>query len=378
MLRFLTAGESHGQGLVGIIEGLPAGIRIDSDKINFDLFRRQQGYGRGERMRIEKDEIKILTGLVEGTTIGAPLALWVENKDWENWKNRPKARKTVPRPGHADLSGLLKYGLDDVQSVIERASARETALRVAIGSVAKQFLEDFSIQLAGHVVGIGGVGLTAKSLGNLTIEKVKQKALASPVFCIDPAVSKKMCQKIDEAKAKKDTVGGVFEVIAAGVPIGLGSYAQWDRRLDASLAQAVMSIPSVKGVEIGEGVSKAGKFGSQVHDQIYYSAGKGYYRLTNRAGGLEGGISNGQNIILRGYAKPISTLLEPLDSVDTQTKKKVKAPYVRSDICFVPALSVVGEAAVAGVIATMFIEKFGGDSLAETRKNFRSYLKALK
>lgn len=378
MLRFFTAGESHGQGLLGIIEGLPAGIKIDPVRIDFDLFRRQQGYGRGERMKIEKDKVEIKNGLIKGETIGAPLALWIENKDWENWKNRPREKKSIPRPGHADLSGLLKYGLDDIQSVIERASARETAMRVAIGSIVKQFLSNFGIELAGHVVEIGGVSLHQKNHKNLNLEKIRQRALNSPVFCIDRTVSLKMCRKIDQARKKKDTVGGVFEVVAAGVPIGLGSYAQWDRRLDANLAFAVMSIASVKGVEIGDGISNTKKFGSQVQDQIYYSVNQGYYRLTNRAGGMEGGISNGQKIIVRGYAKPISTLLNPLDSVDTDTKKKVKAPYVRSDICFVPALSVVGEAVVAWVIAAMFLEKFGGDSLKETERNFRNYQKDLR
>jgi len=378
MLRFFTAGESHGQGLLGIIEGLPAGIRIDTGKVDLDLFRRQQGYGRGERMKIEKDKVEIKSGLINGETIGAPLALWIENKDWENWKNRPREKNTIPRPGHADLSGLLKYGLDDIQSVIERASARETALRVAIGSVVKQFLSNFGIKLAGHVIEIGGVSLPQKNYKNLNLEKIRQRALNSPVFCIDRAVSLKMCQKIDQARKKKDTVGGVFEVIAAGVPIGLGSYVHWDRRLDANLTFAVMSIPSVKGVEIGDGISNTKNFGSRVQDQIYYSVNQGYYRLTNRAGGMEGGISNGQNIIVRGYAKPISTLLNPLDSVDTDTKKKVKAPYVRSDICFVPALSVIGEAVVAWVIAAMFLEKFGGDSLKETERNFKTYLKDLR
>lgn len=378
MFRFLTAGESHGKGLVGIIEGLPSGMKISSDKIDFDLNRRQQGYGRGERMKIEKDRVEILTGVVEGKTIGAPLALWIENKDWENWRNKPREKKTVPRPGHADLSGLLKYGLDDIQSVIERASARETAMRVALGSVAKQFLKNFGIEIAGHVLEIGGVNLPDKIYAKLTVDSIRKKALASPVFCVDSFTSEKMCRKIDQAKNGKDTVGGIFEVRANDVPIGLGSYAHYDRRLDAKLAQAVMSIPSVKGVEIGEGVGNVRKFGSAVHDEIYYSKQKGYFRRTNRAGGIEGGISNGQDIIVRGYAKPISTLLDPLDSVDTVTKKKTKAPYVRSDICFVPALSVVGEAVTALVLVETLLEKFGGDSLSETKRNYKNYLQTLR
>jgi len=375
MLRFLTSGESHGRGLVGIIEGLPSGLFISESQINFDLHRRQQGYGRGERMRIEKDSVQILAGVVDGKTIGAPLALWIENKDWENWKNKKRDRQTIPRPGHADLSGVLKYDLDDIQYVIERASARETAMRVAIGGGIKQFLREFEIHIVGHVIQIGEIRAKSK---NLTPEQIREKSLESPVFCIDEKVSRQICRKIDQAKNKGDTLGGVFEVIASNIPIGLGSYASWDRRLDANLARAVMSIPSVKAVEIGSGVENSTKFGSQVHDEIFYNKRKGFHRQTNRAGGLEGGVSNGQNIIVRGYAKPISTLKNPLNSVDIATKKKIKAPYVRSDVCFVPTLSVVGEAVVAWEIAAAFKEKFGGDSIAETKRNFHSYLKNLK
>ena len=375
MLRFLTSGESHGRGLVGIIEELPSGLFISESQINFDLHRRQQGYGRGERMQIEKDSVQILTGLVDGKTIGAPLALWIENKDWENWKNKKRNKQTVPRPGHADLSGILKYDLDDIQYVIERASARETAMRVAIGGVIKQFLREFEIHTVGHVIEIGGIKVKPNSL---TPEQIREKSLESPVFCIDEKVSKQICRKIDQAKSKGETLGGVFEIIASNIPIGLGSYASWDSRLDANLARAVMSIPSVKAVEIGNGVENVSKFGSQVHDEIFYNRKKGFYRRTNRAGGLEGGVSNGQNIMVRGYAKPISTLKNPLNSVDIVTKKKTKAPYVRSDVCFVPALSVVGDAVVAWEIATAFREKFGGDSIIETKRNFHSYLKNLK
>ena len=375
MLRFLTSGESHGRGLVGIIEGLPSGLFISESQINFDLHRRQQGYGRGQRMQIEKDSVQILTGLVDGKTIGAPLALWIENKDWENWKNKKRDKQTIPRPGHADLSGVLKYDLDDIQYVIERASARETAMRVAIGGVIKQFLREFGIHNVGHVIEIGGIKVKSN---NLTLEQTREKSLESPVFCIDEKTSRQICRKIDQAKAKGDTLGGVFEIIASNIPIGLGSYASWDRRLDANLARAVMGIPSVKAVEIGNGVENASEFGSQVHDEIFYNQKKGFYRQTNRAGGLEGGVSNGQNIMIRGYAKPISTLKNPLFSVDLATKRKTKAPYVRSDVCFVPALSVVGEAVVAWEIASAFKEKFGGDSIAETKRNFHSYLKNLK
>jgi len=375
MLRFLTSGESHGKGLVGIIEGLPAGLFISESQINFDLHRRQQGYGRGERMQIEKDSVQILTGLVDGKTIGAPLALWIENKDWENWKNQKRNKQTVPRPGHADLSGVLKYDLDDIQYVIERASARETAMRVAIGGVIKQFLRECEIHIVGHVIEIGGIKAKSKSF---TPEKIREKSLESPVFCVDEKATRQICRKIDQAKDKGDTLGGVFEVIACNIPIGLGSYASWDRRLDANLARAVMSIPSVKAVEIGNGVENSTKFGSRVHDEIFYNRKRGFYRQTNRAGGLEGGVSNGQNIIVRGYAKPISTLKNPLNSVDIATKKKTKAPYVRSDVCFVPALSVVGEAVVAWEIAAALTEKFGGDSISETKRNYHNYIKNLK
>lgn len=372
MLRFLTSGESHGRGLVGIIEGLPSGLFISETQINFDLHRRQQGYGRGERMKIEKDSIQILAGLVDGKTIGAPIGLWIENKDWENWRNKKRVRQTVPRPGHADLSGILKYDLDDIQHVIERASARETAMRVAIGGIVKQFLKEFDISITGHVIEIGGIRIKKN---NLSVEEIRSKTQESPVFCVDRKVSQKICQRIDQAKAKGDSLGGVFEVIANGVPIGLGSYVSWDRRLDANLAGAVMSIPSIKAVEIGTAVENASKFGSQVHDEIFYNKKKGFYRLSNRAGGLEGGVSNGQDIVIRGYAKPISTLKNPLSSVDAFSKKKIKAPYVRSDVCFVPALSVVGEAVVAWEIAKAFRDKFGGDSISETKRNFHNYLK---
>ncbi len=375
MLRFLTSGESHGRGLVGIIEGIPAGLFISEAQINFDLHRRQQGYGRGERMKIEKDSVQILTGLVDGKTIGAPLGLWIENKDWENWKNKKRNKQTIPRPGHADLSGILKYDLEDIQYVIERASARETAMRVAIGGVIKQFVKEFGVHVVGHVIEIGGVKIKEN---NFTLEQIKEKALASDVFCVDEEISEKICKKIDLAKENGDTLGGVFEVMAGKIPIGLGSHVAWDRRLDANLARAIMSIPSVKAVEIGTGVENASKFGSHVQDEIFYNQKKGYHRQTNRAGGLEGGVSNGENIIVRGYAKPISTLKNPLNSVDIITKKKTKAPYVRSDVCFVPALSVVGEAVVAWEIASALVEKFGGDSISEIKRSYHNYIKSLR
>ncbi len=378
MLRYLTAGESHGPGLTGIIEGLPSGLRIDSTKIDQDLRRRQGGYGRGERMKIESDQAEFLSGLVDGQTIGAPLALWIANRDWENWKDTKREPKTVPRPGHADLSGLLKYGLEDIQAVIERSSARETAMRVALGSLAKHYLEQFKIDVAGHVIRIGKVLSEPSAAGELSLSEIRIQAASSPVYCIDRRASQGMCRQIDRARLHKDTVGGVFEVVAQGVPVGLGSYVHWDRRLDARLALTLTSIPSVKAAEIGSGVSNAADFGSKIHDQIYYSRNRGYYRLSNRAGGTEGGISNGQRIVVRGYAKPISTLLNPLWSVEVESKKKTKAPYVRSDICFVPALSVVGEAVVALVLADLFSEKFGGDSMKETKLNYKSYLKTLR
>ncbi len=346
MLRFLSAGESHGEALVGILEGMPAGLKIDVSDINKDLKRRQEGYGRGKRMQIEHDYAKILSGLMKGATIGSPIAMLIENKDFSIDK-LPAVKN--PRPGHADLAGILKYGFKDARCVLERASARETAVRVGIGAICKILLAELDIKILSRVLMIGG----AKS-------------------------EKSMKEKIDEARKSKDTLGGIFEVIAKGVPAGLGSCAHYDRRLDASLAEAIMSMPAIKAVEIGNAIECAGKQGSKVHDEIFYSKEKNIYRKTNNAGGIEGGMSNGEDIIVRGYMKPISTLMDGLNTIDIDTKKQVKASTERSDVCAVPAAGVVGEAVLAFVIAKVFLEKFGGDSVAEVKRNYKGYIAGLK
>ena len=380
MLRFLDAGESHGKCLLGIIEGLPAGLSLNEENINLDLKRRQGGYGRGERMKIEQDRVEILSGLVEGKTIGSPLGLMIKNKDWENWQDKKYPSLTIPRPGHADFAGAIKYGFKDVRKVLERASARQTAMRVAIGSVAQQFLKEFNLNIYSYVLRIGQV--KARRITSFS-PKIKAEINKSPVYCVDGIASIGMCREIDRAREKGDTLGGVFEVVISGVPIGLGSYVEWDRRLDARLASAFMSIPGVKAVEIGEGIEASKKKGSAVHDEIFiqdkpnnnYSR---YYRKTNRAGGIEGGIANGEEVVIRAYLKPIPTLINPLRSIDFATKKETKAIYQRSDICVVPAASVVGEAVTTWEIAVAFLEKFGGDSLAEIKKNYENYKELLR
>nr|MBU1328248.1 chorismate synthase [Candidatus Omnitrophota bacterium] len=346
MLRFLTAGESHGDALIGILEGMPAGLKIDTKHINRDLKRRQEGYGRGQRMQIEHDQAKILSGLMRGVTIGSPIAIIIENKD-SSIDQLPAVKN--PRPGHADLAGILKYGFKDARCVLERASARETAVRVGIGAICKILLAEFDIKIMSRVLMIGG----AES-------------------------EKLMKDKIDEARKSKDTLGGAFEVIAKGAPPGLGSCVHYDRRLDASIAEMIMSIPAIKAVEIGNAIECAGKSGSKVHDEIFYSKGKGIYRKTNNAGGIEGGMSNGEDIVVRGYMKPISTLMDGLDTIDIDTKKQVKASTERSDVCAVSAAGVVGEAVLAFVIANMFLEKFGRDSIAEIDRNYKGYIAGLK
>jgi len=380
MLRFLDAGESHGKCLLGIIEGLPAGLTLSEEKINLDLTRRQGGYGRGDRMKIEQDKVEILSGLVEGKTIGSPLGLMIKNKDWGNWQEKEYPPLTTPRPGHADFSGTIKYGFKDVRKVLERASARQTAMRVAIGSVANSLLEEFNIEIYSYVLRIGQV--KAKRITSFNRE-VKEEINKSPVYCVDGIASIGMCREIDRAREKRDTLGGVFEVIITGVAIGLGSYVQWDRRLDARLASALMSIPGVKAVEIGEGIEVSKKKGSTVHDEIFTQEESEkdsfrYHRKTNRAGGIEGGITNGEEVVIRAYLKPIPTLINPLRSIDFTTKKETKAIYQRSDICVVPAASIVGEAVAAWEIAAAFLEKFGGDSLAEIKKNYENYKESLR
>jgi len=380
MLRFLDAGESHGKGLIGIIEGLPAGLSLSEEKINRDLERRQGGYGRGERMKIEQDRVEILSGLIKGRTIGSPLGLLIKNKDWENWQEKEYPSLTIPRPGHADFAGAIKYGFKDLRRVLERASARQTAMRVAIGSVANTLIEEFDIDIYSYVLRIGQI--KAKRITSFK-RKLKDEIAKSPVYCIDGIASIGMCREIDRAREKGDTLGGVFEVVITGVPIGLGSYVQWDRRLDARLASAFMSIPSIKAVEIGEGIESSEKRGSVVHDEILVHQelemnSLRYYRETNRAGGIEGGVTNGEAIIIRAYLKPIPTSINPLRSIDFATKKETRAIYQRSDICVVPAASVVGEAVAAWEMAVAFLEKFGGDSLEEIKENYKNYKKRLK
>jgi len=380
MLRFLDAGESHGKCLLGIIEGLPAGLSLSEENINLNLKRRQGGYGRGERMKIEQDRAEVLSGLVEEKTIGSPLGLMIKNKDWENWQEKEYPPLTIPRPGHADFSGTIKYGFKDVRKVLERASARQTAMRVAIGSAAGTLLAEFNIEIYSYVLRIGQV--KARRITSFD-SKIKTEINKSPVYCIDGIASVGMCREIDRAREKGDTLGGVFEVVITGVPIGLGSYVQWDRRLDARLASAFMSIPGVKAVEIGEGIEASEKKGSAVHDEIFAPEESEkdsfrYYRKTNRAGGIEGGVTNGEKVVIRAYLKPIPTLINPLRSIDFATKKETRAIYQRSDICVVPAASVVGEEAAAWEIATAFLEKFSGDSLLEIKENFKNYKKRLQ
>jgi chorismate synthase len=375
MLRFLTAGESHGMALTGIIEGLPAGLKLSEGDINDFLARRQKSHGRGNRMKkIEKDRVIITAGLRNGVTIASPLALQIENRDWLNRRNRKSTIKKVPRPGHADLAGVMKYGFDDIQNVIERASARETAMRTCVGAVAAILLAEFGIEIVGHTVSIGRIKSVTPAIRPADLKKAVYR---SPVYCADPAKSKLMCEEIDLARASGDTLGGVFEVIAVNVPPGLGSYVHWDRKLEGRLGQAILSIPSVKAVEIGEGVRNASIKGSRAHDPIG-KKGDATVRRSNRAGGIEGGVTNGEPLIVRGYAKPISSLRNPLNSVDIRTGENKKAPYVRSDICVVPAISVIAEAMTAWVLAESLTEKFGGDSVTDLKANLNNYLKRLQ
>lgn len=372
MLRYLTSGESHGEALLGILEGIPAGLRIDAGYINDELSKRQKGYGRGDRMKIESDKVKILSGVMKNTTIGSPIAVLVYNKDF-SIDRMPEVKN--PRPGHADLAGMLKYGFQDARPVLERASARETAMRVAIGALCKQFLDYFSINILSHVIMIGGI---KANTAELMFSDISRKIINSQLRCVDANAEKLMKEKIDIAKSRKDTLGGVFEVRVKGVLPGLGSYVQPDKRMDALLAQNIMSIPSVKAVEIGEGINGAVRFGSDVHDEIFYSSKRGLYRNTNNAGGIEGGMSNGEEIVIRGYAKPISTLMQGLRTVNIVTKKPEKASIERSDVCAVPSAGVIAEAMSAFVITMLFLEKFGGDSILEIKRNYKGYADNLK
>ena len=384
--RFLTAGESHGKGLVSIAEGMVAGLPLEEHHINKELKRRQQGYGRGGRMEIEDDKAEIIAGVRHGLTIGSPIALFITNRDWENWQQElsvsPVDREvepvTSPRPGHADLAGVTKYGLNDIRPVIERASARETAARVAVGAIARRFLEEFGVVVHSYTAAIGGHHWEPSKISSIDWRQVE----ASPVRCANAKVERAMMTAIDDAKTDGDTLGGVFEAIAAGVPIGLGSHVSWDRRLDGRISRAIMSINAVKGMEIGEGFALAGLRGSQAHDVIEPSRrsrakGVPWRHVTNRAGGIEGGISNGQDIVVRAVVKPIATLAKPLSSIEVRTGKKSEAHYERSDVCVVPAAGVIGEATVAIVLADACLEKFGGDNLKETLGNYRSYLDSI-
>ncbi len=372
MLRFLTGGESHGEALSVILEGMPAGLKIEAKAIDEKLARRQKGYGRGERMKIEEDHAKIISGLRNGITLGSPLTLIIENKDF-SIERLPEI--TRPRPGHADLPGTLKYGHNDIRNVLERASARETASRVALGAVCKIFLSEFRIEIISHVIMIGNI---EAHTGGLGFETVKTKSQKSPINCADEAAERLMLEEIDKAKDAGDSLGGAFEVILRDVPAGLGTFMQWDRRLDTAFAGAVMSIPGIKAVEIGNGIEVARRLGSKSHDEIFFDKGKGYFRKTNFAGGLEGGLSNGEDIIIRGYMKPISTLKKPLNSVDILTKEIVKAQVERADVCAVPSAGVIAEAMAAYVISNSILEKFGGDSLFEIVKAFESYKERIK
>lgn len=388
MFRFTTAGESHGKALIAVIEGLPAGLKIDIDTINNDLWRRQQGYGRGHRMKIESDRVEVVSGVRHGLTLGSPVAAMIINKDFANWQDimstepveildEKRARKVKrPRPGHADLAGGLKYGTHDLRDILERSSARETAARVTVGGFAKLLLKHFGIEVISHVVMLGGVPdepLTA------SWDEIKSIQQDTRLRCVNEKISELMIERIDRAREEGDTLGGIFEVVARGVPVGLGSHTHWDLRLDGRLAQALMAIQAVKAVEIGRGTDSARVPGSQFHDEISYNKKiRAFARYTNRAGGIEGGISNGEEIRIRGYLKPISTLRKALESVDIDTKESSRAAFERSDITAVPAGGVIGEAAVAITLAAAMREKFGGDSLLEMSKNYENYLKLLK
>ena len=383
MLRFVTAGESHGQALIAWISGLPAGLPVDLELVSREMHRRQLGYGRGGRQRIEKDSADILAGVRHGKTIGAPIAVRIENRDWKNWEKALPVEDTegaddlrrvltAPRPGHADLAGALKFDTHDARYILERASARETAARVAAGAFAKLLLHEFGAHVLSHTIAVGHAQLGRDATWS-EIEAICEN-LESPFRCVDAAAEGRMKAEVDDALRAGDSVGGIFEVVAHGIPPGLGSHAQWDEKLDGKIARAIMSIQAVKAVEIGSGVTNATSYGSQVQDEIRYDAEKKRFRRSsNRAGGIEGGITNGENIVVRGYLKPISTLRRPLLTADLNSKEAVKAAYERSDICVVPAAGVVGEAMLAFTLATAFLEKFGGDSLDETRRNFESY-----
>ncbi len=392
MLRYLTAGESHGPSLTTIVEGMPANLPLSPKDIDVELSRRQMGYGRGGRMKIEQDRVSITAGVRHGVTLGSPITLTITNRDFTNWQEtmgievevkvqdtRPPV--TRPRPGHADLAGAIKYGHRDIRNVLERSSARETTARVAVGAVCKRLLREFGISVLSHVVEIGGV---RASRSDATPEQIQVLAEASPVRCVDREAAEAMVARIDEARRRKTTLGGIFEIIVEGLPVGLGSYVQWDRKLDGRLARALMSIQAIKGVEVGLGFTVAGRFGFEAHDEIFYDPerqgphGLKFYRKTNYAGGLEGGVTNGEPILLRAAMKPLSTQYAPLRSVDLETKEPFEATVERSDVCAVPAAGVIGEGVVAFEVANALREKFGGDSLEEMKRNFDTYARYVR
>jgi len=396
MLRYFTAGESHGPCLTILIDGVPAGFPIDIAKINHDLWRRQQGYGRGGRMLIEKDEAQIRSGIRWGETLGSPVALGIENRDWKNWTKKmspspddrdDKIAVTKPRPGHADLNGVLKYDRRDIRDILERASARDTVSRTAAGAFAKQLLAPFGIRVMGYIRSIGGV---TANLDGLSYEETYARAEESPVRTADSAAEAKMIALIEECKKEGNTLGGIFEVVALGLPPGLGTHTQWDKKLDGRLAQALMSIQAIKGVEVGLGFEMARRRGSQVHDEFFFDAEKmvgegtprivptGFYRGSNNSGGTEGGMTNGAPLVVRVAMKPISTLMSPLQSVDLRTKQSADASVERSDVCAAPAAAVVGESVVAFELANALLDKFGGDSLREIKRNYENYLEQIK
>jgi chorismate synthase len=396
MLRYFTAGESHGPCLTVIIDGVPAGFPVDIEKVNHDLWRRQQGYGRGGRMLIEKDEVQVRSGLRWGETLGSPVALGIENRDWKNWTKKmspwPADRDdsiavTKPRPGHADLTGVLKYHQPDIRNILERASARDTVSRTAVGSFCKELLAPFGVKVLGYLRSLGGI--EARTDG-MDYEEIHALAEESPVRVADKKAEERIIAYIEQCKKQGDTLGGIFEVVALGLPPGLGSHAQWDRKLDGRLAQALMSIQAMKGVEIGLGFEMARRRGSEVHDEIFFDPQKmvsqgtprivptGFYRGSNNSGGTEGGMSNGAPLVVRVAMKPISTLMSPLQSVDLRSKQAADASVERSDVCAAPAAAVVGEAVVAFELAAAFLEKFGGDSLHEIRRNYEGYLEQIR
>ncbi|MDD2523681.1 MAG: chorismate synthase [Endomicrobiaceae bacterium] len=383
MIRFSTAGESHGQGIITILEGIPAGLNINTEDIDVDLARRQKGYGRGQRMKIETDQVAILSGIRYARSLGSPITLYISNKDWANWKSLMSPTGVdfddkhlhKPRPGHADLAGLMKYGVHDFRDILERASARETAARVAVGAVCRELLKEFGINIYSYVEEIGGVSAKVSSIAK---NELQHKTEMSFVRCPDSVATKKMIQIIKKASSQGDTLGGKFRIIAENLPVGLGSHTQWDMKLDGRIAQSLVSIQAIKSVEFGLGTKFAKILGSDAHDEIYYSAKKGFYRTTNRAGGTEGGISNGESIEVSCTMKPIPSLSKPLKSVNVHTKKIEKAEAIRSDVCAVPAAGIVAEAAVAFELAKAMQEKFGGDCLEDMKNNYKSYISRIQ